>query len=175
MTPDESPYLHEVRGGIHVPPLLPLLIRLVAAMCMALLAVRCVSVPPEQRLRVTIATGIEAAERTDHEELAGLVSKTYADARGRDRRGLLNLVRGYLSQLGPLHIFSVEESLVITSPGRAQVTLLVAVASVPMESLADLRQTTADLGRVELTMVEEGGDWKLVEASWRQADLADFL
>jgi len=144
-------------------------------MCMVLFAVHCNSVPPEQRLRATIATGIEAAEQKDHDELAGLVSATYSDPRGRDRRELLRLVRGYLSQMGPLHIFSVEKSLVITSAGRGEVTLLVAVASVPMESLADLRQTTADLGRVELGFVEEGGDWKLLEVQWSQADLTDFL
>ena len=54
-------------------------------------------------------------------------------------------------------------------------TLLVAVASVPMESLADLRESTADLGRVELTFAEEDGDWKLLGASWSQADLTDFF
>jgi hypothetical protein len=144
-------------------------------MCIALLAVQCTSVPPEQRLRTTIATGIEAAERTDHGGLAGLVAEEYADSQGRDRRELLNLVRGYLSQMGPLHIFSVEKSLRITSPGRAEVTLLVGVASVPMENIADLRQSTADLGRVELTFTEEAGAWKLLAVRWSQAELTDFL
>ena len=162
-------------GKIHGPPLFPLLIRQAAVMCIALLAVQCTSVPPEQRLRTTIATGIEAAERKDHGELAGLVAEEYADSHGRDRRELLNLVRGYLSQMGPLHIFSVEKSLRITSPGRAEVTLLVAVASIPMESIADLRQSTADLGRVELTFTEEGGAWKLLAVRWSQAELTDFL
>jgi len=162
-------------GRIHGPPMFPLLIRQAAAMCIALLAVQCTSVPPEQRLRATIATGIEAAEQKDHGELAGLVSEEYTDPQGRDRRALLNRVRGYLSQMGPIHIFSVEKSLRITSPGRAEVTLLVAVASVPMENLADLRQSTADLGRVELIFAEEGGGWKLLEVRWSQADLTDFL
>jgi hypothetical protein len=144
-------------------------------MCIVLLAVQCTSVPPEQRLRASIATGIEAAERKDHDALAGLVSADYSDPRGRDRPELLRLVRGYLSQLGPIHIFSVEKSLVISSPRRGEVTLLVAVASVPMESLADLRQSTADLGRVDLTFVDDGGDWRLLEARWSQADLTDFL
>ena len=165
----------EVRGEIRRPSVMFLLIRQAAAICIILLAVHCNSVPPEQRLRSAIATGIESAEQEDHRELAKLVSAEYADSRGRDRQALLNLVRGYLSQLGPLHIFTVEKSLVITSPGRAEVTLLVAVASVPMESLADLRESTADLGRVELTFAEEDGDWKLLGASWSQADLTDFF
>ena len=163
------------RGDFHGPPLFPFFIRRAAAVCMALLAVHCVSVPPEQRLRATISAGVEAAEEKDHAALAELVSNEYADDRGRDRRDLLNLVRGYLSQLGPLHIFLVEKQLSIASPGDAEVTLLVAVASVPMESLADLRDTTADLGRVELAFVEEGGEWKLVEARWSPAELTDFL
>jgi hypothetical protein len=144
-------------------------------MCIVLLAVHCTSFPPEQRLRTTIANGIDAAERKDHGELAELVSVEYTDPQGRHRRELLNLVRGYLSQMGPLYIFSVEKSLRITSPGRAEVTLLVAVASVPMESIADLRQSTADLGRVELTFKEEGGAWKLLAVRWSQAELTDFL
>jgi hypothetical protein len=126
-------------------------------------------------VRATIATGIEAAEEKDQGELADLVSAEYSDARGRDRQALLNLVRGYLSQMGPLHIFTIEKSLAITSPGRAEVTLLVAVASVPMESLADLRESTADLGRVELTLAEEGGDWKLIGVGWSRAEVTDFF
>lgn len=143
---------------------------------MALLIVCCTSVSPEQRLRATIEGGIEAVEQKDHGSLSELVSSNYADSRGRDRRALLDLVRGYLAQAGPLYVFTVEKSLVVTSPGRAEVTLLVAAASVPMESLADLRRSTsADLGRVELTFVEERGDWKLLEAGWSQADLSDFF
>jgi len=135
----------------------------------------CTSVSPEERLRATIATGIEAAERGDNAGLAEFVSEQYTDDRGRDRRELLNLVRGYRIQLGPLHIFYIERSLIIASPGRAEVTLLVALASIPVESIADLGNSSADLGRVELAFVEEGGDWRLVEARWRQADLTDFL
>jgi hypothetical protein len=143
---------------------------------MLLLTVCCTSVSPEQRLRATIERGIEAVEQGDHGSLSDLVSSDYADSRGRDRRALLDLVRGYRVHAGPLYVFTVEKSLVLTAPGRAVVTLLVAAASVPMESLADLRRSTsADLGRVELTFVEERGDWKLLDADWRQADLSDFL
>ena len=175
MTPGEAPMSAEVRGEFRRPLVFPLLIRQAAAICIALLAIHCSSVPPEQRLRATIATGIEAAEQKDHGELAELVSAGYVDRSGRDRRGLLNLIRGYLTQMGPLHIFSVEKSLAITSPGRAEVTLLVAVASVPMASIADLRESTADLARVELTFVEEVGDWRLLGARCDQADLTDFF
>jgi hypothetical protein len=143
--------------------------------CIALFAIKCTSVSPEQRLRAAIESGIEAAEKEDHAAIAGFVSDDYADHRGRDRRALLGLVRGYLSQMGPLHIFSVERSLVMASPGRAEVTLLVAVASVPIETIADLGNATADLGRVELVFADEGGGWRLVEARWNPADLSDFL
>lgn len=175
MTSGEAPMSDEVRGEFRRPSVILLLLRQGAAICTVLMAVHCNSVPPEQRLRATIATGIEAAERKDQGELAGLVSADYSDDHGRDRQGLLDLVRGYISQMGPIHIFTVEKSLVITSPGRAEVTLLVAVASVPTESLADLRESTADLGRVELTFAEEGGEWKLLGKSWSQADLTDFF
>ena len=126
-------------------------------------------------MRASIATGIEAAERQDHASLARFVSEDYTDDRGRDRRQLLSLVRGYLSQMGPLHIFYVEKSLVIVSPGQAEVTLLVALASIPLESIADLGKASADLGRVELVFADEGGEWKLLEVRWNQADLTDFL
>ena len=175
MTPGEASISDEVRGETRRPSLVPLFIRQAALICIALFAANCSSVSPEQRLRATIGNGIEAAEEKDHAGLAGFVSDDYEDDRGRGRRELLGLVRGYLSQMGPLHIFSVEKSLVISSPGRAEVTLLVAVASVPIESIADLRRSTADLGRVELVFADEGGDWKLVDARWRQADLTDFL
>ena len=98
------------------PSLFPLFIRQAAVICIVLLMVHCTSVSPEERLRATIATGIEAAERGDHAGLADFVSEEYSDDRGRDRRELLNLVRGYRIQLGPLHIFYVERSLIVASP-----------------------------------------------------------
>ena len=175
MTPGEVAIRDHARGDPRQYIVIPLFIRRASLVCIVLLTLACTSVSPEQRLRAAIGNGIEAAERKDHGALAEFVSASYADDRGRDRRELLALVRGYLSQLGPLHIFSVEKSLEIPSPKRAKVTLLVAVASVPVESIADLRRSTADLGRVELVFVEEGGEWKLTEARWSPADLSDFL
>lgn len=150
-------------------------VRAVLAGAVVLLLVACGGEPPEARLRRTIEDARVAAMAQRHQDLGRLVSERYSDSEGRDRAEVLALARGYLSHLDPVYLFFQERSLRVKAPGRAEVTLLVAVASVPVESLADLERITADLGRVELGFEEEDGDFKLVRARWSPASLTDWL
>ena len=84
-------------------------------------------------------------------------------------------LRDKLLQLDSVYILTRERSLVITGPGQAEVTLLVAVTSLPADSFPDLGGMTADLARVEMKFQEEDGEWKLIRADWSPADLTDFL
>ena len=147
----------------------------VLAAVTALTSPGCCGEPPEARLRRAIEDGRVAAMAKSFDRLGRLVSECYSDSDGRDRADLLGLVRGYLTHLDPAHLFYKEQSLRLTAPGRAEVTLLVALASVPLESIADLERISADLGRVELEFEEESGDWKLVRARWSSVSLTDWF
>jgi len=147
---------------------------LAVLVAVALPAVSC-GEPPEVRLRRVLEQGEKAAEQKDHARLAELVSDDYTDEQGYDRRGLLGFARAYFLQLDSVYILTRERSLVITGPGQAEVTLLVAVTSVPVDSFPDLGGMTADLARVEMRFQEEDGEWKLISADWSPADLTDFL
>jgi hypothetical protein len=146
---------------------------LVAFLVISLLA--CGVPSPEVRLREVIDAGQRAAENGDLGELGELVSDRYADDAGRDRDELLRFVRAYLFQLGPVHTIKREKSLVLTSPGHAEVRLVVAVASFPVESVVDVDAASADLLRLDLEFVEEDGDWRLIRGDWSSAEPADLL
>jgi hypothetical protein len=135
----------------------------------------CASESPEDRLRAALQYGEAAVETKDWSALDDLVSKRYADAAGRDQAQLVDLVRAYLFRLGPVHVLSQTKSLELVAPDRAEVTMLVAVASVPFETLADLERVSADVGLVEMIFVDEDGDWKLLRAEWSPATLDNVL
>ncbi len=68
-----------------------------------------------------------------------------------------------------------EKSLAVTAPARGEVTLVVAIASVPIESVVDLNAASADILRIDLQFADEGGDWKLIRADWTSAEPDDFF
>ena len=147
----------------------------VGALTLGLHLPGCGSEPPEVRLRRTIEAGRDVATSGDPRGLGRLVSDRYTDDEGRDRAELLRVVQGYLSYLDPVHVIYKEEKLRVTGRGRAEVTLLVAVASVPVAGLGDLQRISAETARVELVFEDERGDWKLVRARWSPASLSDWL
>ncbi|HXV78126.1 MAG TPA: hypothetical protein VD788_17580 [Candidatus Polarisedimenticolaceae bacterium] len=72
-------------------------------------------------------------------------------------------------------MLSAEKRLDVTEPGRAGVTLIVALTSMPIDDPTRLDQAAAEVGRVELWFEEEGGEWRLVRAGWSPAGLADLI
>ena len=135
----------------------------------------CAPDAPQVEIRELIERGERAAEQRRVGELADLVAPTYADAEGRDRAALVGLVRGYLAHGGSIHLLTRIESLRVTAPERAEVTLLLAAAALPISGVLDLDAVSADLLRVELELERARGDWRLTRAAWAPATVADFL
>ena len=130
---------------------------------------------PEQRIRELIGAAEEAVEKKEIGTLRGFVAQTYSDAAGRDRRAIDGLLRVYLLRHDKIHLLTRIESVTVTAPARAEAVIYVAMAARPIARVEELGPFRADLYRFEVRFVEEDGEWRVVGAAWRPAELADFV
>jgi len=131
---------------------------------------------PETLVREALREAELAAEQERVSDLRGLVAEQYQDDDGRTRDDLIRLAKDYVERHRPVHFLIVERRLVRTGSGPIEVELLVAAASVPLESLLDVSRASADVGVVTLSFLEESQHtWRIARADWRPASAADFL
>jgi hypothetical protein len=130
---------------------------------------------PEERVRELVALGIQAAEEGDLRELMELVSEDYHDSRGNDRRSLRGLLTLYLRQGQTVVLFRRITEIELTGSAEARVVLLLAAGARPVDGTLDPREIDADLLRVDLSAVEEGGEWKVTSADWERAEPGDLF
>jgi hypothetical protein len=131
---------------------------------------------PEQRILERIEEARSAAEAGDLAALRGMVAEDFVDDRGNDRAAVLAMVGYYVRIEGGLYIWTRVDQVEITEPGRAQVQLLVALATGPIERPQDLVRLRAEVHRFTLRFTEATrGDWQLTHATWARATLTDVL
>jgi hypothetical protein len=145
--------------------------------CLIVLLAGCRSrVTPEQQVRALIARAADAAEDKDVGTLAGLVSERFAGPEGADRASVLQMVRLELLRYPEIHVLVRVPAVELPQVGRARVTMLAALASLPLKSPADLARASADLYRFELELAEESkGQWRVTSATWAPVRPDDFL
>lgn len=150
----------------------------VAALGLCVLATACSGEPAstaEQQLRALIAQAEEAAERKDIAVLRRTLSERYADAHGNDRRAIEGILRGHFLRHQSIHLLTRVAAIALPAPGRAQATIYVAMAGRPVATAEELVRLKADLYRFDLFLEKEGGEWRVLRAEWRPAELGDFL
>ena len=130
---------------------------------------------PEHRIRALIAAAEQAIEKREVGEVRGYISENYRDEDARDRRAIDGLLRLYVLRQQTIHLLTVIDSVETPQAGRGEAVVYVAMAGRPIASAAELAALRADLFRFELGFKEEDGDWRVVRAAWRRADLADFV
>jgi hypothetical protein len=143
---------------------------------LALLPLGCAP-SPEDLVRDVLREAALAAEEERVDDLTRLVSVRYEDDDGRTRDGLVRLATDYVARRRPVHLLVAERRLGRIGKGEGiEVELLVAAASVPLESLFDVSRASADVGVVTLSFLEESpGAWRIARADWRPATAADLL
>lgn len=120
---------------------------------------------PEARIRAALAEVEVAAEAGDFEVLAARVAREYEDRQGRDRRTLLLTMRGLLMRYPRLELIVTVREIQVLSPQIARVRLEVLSAGAGAQGLS------ADAFPMELSLREDGGEWKVTRAEWgRRAD-----
>lgn len=146
------------------------------AVSLALLVCAC-SKPesPEQRIRAMLSGAEQAAEKRDVGSLLEYVSDNYTDTDGRNRHAMKGILRLYVLGHASIHLLTRIESIALPQPSRANVVIYVATAGRPITQAAQLAPFRASLYRLELGLVEEDGDWRVLRATWRPAEPSDFI
>ncbi len=129
---------------------------------------------PETRLRDTLNAMQEAAESRKVNELMSFVSESYQDVEGRDIRQIRAVAQFQFLRNPNIHSFKVIKKLEMVKSDEAEMSLLVAVASSPIDGVASIEKLRAEMMWFDLRFKLEE-EWKLIAAKWRRADSSDFL
>lgn len=130
---------------------------------------------PEAEVRALINSAVTAAEQKSIGTLKDSISEKYADDQGQNKRAVEGLLRLHFLRNETVHLYVHIQSVTLPQPERAQATVLVAMAGVPIASAQELPLLRADLHRFEIDFVRENKTWRVQRAAWRRAELGEFL
>jgi len=130
---------------------------------------------PEAEVRALIYSAVAAAEQKNFGTLKDIISKRYTDEQGQNKRAIEALLRLHILRNETVHVYAHIQSVTLPQADRAQATVLVAMAGVPIASAQDLPALVADLNRFEIEFVHEGRVWRVQRAAWRRAEPGEFL
>ena len=143
------------------------MLRLTAALLTTAL-VGCSTSDPEAEIRELLAAAEQAAEARDTGFFRDLIGTSYRDARGNDREQLVNLVRGLFIANQRVEIASRIDAVELEGADAARA--IVYAGMLGQRAGAELLGgMSADLYRFELELVNDGGDWQIIGATWRRA------
>ena len=117
---------------------------------------------PEAELRAWVATGIESAENKQRRDLMSMVSPAYADARGKEKSDIENLLRVYFLRQHSIALLPKINEITIYDDTAASVDLTVGLAGTNDGVLG----FSADAYRFELELEKDGDEWELISARW---------
>ncbi len=124
---------------------------------------------PEEELRDWVAAGVEAAEAKERRALMGMISSSYADARGNERDDIENVLRVYFLRQNKIVLLPKIEEITVYDDTAGKIALSVGMAGTNDGALG----FSADAYRFELELEKGGGDWQLIAARW--GELGDEL
>jgi len=128
----------------------------------------CATEEPEAALERLVADAAAAAEARQTAFFRDLIAASYVDARGNDRERMIDLIRGYFLTNPSIDVFSRIENVELLGADAAQLVVIAGlVARRPGEGLLD--GFDGRLYRVELELVETGGDWRVIGARWERS------
>lgn len=130
---------------------------------------------PEDQIRELLELGEQAVESRSLSAVSPLLSDAYRGGEGQDKRSVMRLLAGYFVAHQSIHLLSQLSRLEMRGAQQAEATLFVAVAGQPISGGSQLLSLRADLIRLELTLVAEQGDWRVLSGVWRKAEKSDFL
>jgi hypothetical protein len=130
---------------------------------------------PENRLRARIAQAETAVKAKDMDTLKDFIAAGYADADGRDQRGVQRLLLGYFLRQQTIHLLVRIPQIELPTADQATTRLLVAMAGRPVTTAEELDRLQADLYRFDLDWVHNGTDWQVIRGHWQRASLDEFL
>jgi len=130
---------------------------------------------PEEQIRELLDTGEQAVESRSLSAVSPLLSDTYSGSYGQNKRAVMRLLAGYFVAHQSIHLLTQVSRLELVGAQRAEVTLFVAVAGQPLSGVSQLLSMRADLIRLDLTLIAEQDEWRVLSGEWRRAEKSDFL
>jgi hypothetical protein len=124
----------------------------------------CGSDDPEAELRDFIAAAETAAEARDTGFFRDAISASYADRRGQRRDDVINVIRGIFLTNSTVEVMTRIETIELAGTDAAKVQLQAAL--VGKREGASLLDVDGELNRMELELVRESGDWRVISADW---------
>ena len=120
----------------------------------------------EQRVRAVIAHAEERAEARDVGDLAALVSADYSDARGFDKKQLTNYLRGWFVLHPSVNLLVRIESVEFPANNLARAEITVGMLG--RRGTAESWDLAAELQRLEVELLDEDGEWRVIRADRRR-------
>jgi len=117
---------------------------------------------PEEELRAWVAAGMEAAKEKERRRLVGMISPSYADARGNERGDIENLLRIYFLRINNIQLLSTIEEITVYDDTAAKILMTIGMAGTHDGVLG----FSADAYRFEFELEKESEDWQLLAARW---------
>jgi hypothetical protein len=124
---------------------------------------------PEEELRAWVADGMEAARNKERRELVGMISSSYADARGNERGDIENLLRVYFLRMSNIKLLSTIEEITVYDDTAAEIIMTIGMAG----THDGVMGFSADAYRFELELEKNSDEWQLIAARW--GELGDEL
>jgi catechol 2,3-dioxygenase-like lactoylglutathione lyase family enzyme len=130
---------------------------------------------PEGRIRAGVDSAVEAAKDRDVLGVRSFISESYRDDRNQGKDALGLLLSTHLKRPTFLHIFHRMKSLSVDPTGTAEAVIMVAFGAREIPGPESLVEVNADIYRLELTLADEEGIWRVTAASWSPGEASDFL
>jgi hypothetical protein len=121
---------------------------------------------PQAELRELIVEAESAAEARDTGYFRDVISTSYADRRGQRRDDVVNVIRGIFLTNTTVEVISRIETIELAGTQAAKVKLQCAL--VGKREGASLFDVDGDLYRIELELVRENGNWRIISADWER-------
>lgn len=130
--------------------------------------VACGSEDPAAELRSLIDRAELSAEERDTGFFRDVLSQRYADRRGNDRDRLVAILRGYFLTHQSIEIVTRVDSVVLSGADAAEIVLYAGMLG-RRDGASPVAGLAGQLYRIELELVEQGGDWQVIGADWERS------
>jgi hypothetical protein len=149
----------------------------VSVLSLLVLLAACSSGPdPRKCILDAFNEALESVKAGNARAAGEYLSESYSDARGNNKRAIVQLVSFHLRQHGSIHIMHKVRKLDIADDGTARLVLVAAVAGTPMSMDNPLEQFNADILRIEVDLAEEEScAWRITSADWHPATVEELL
>ena len=140
----------------------------IAICCLAAVLTSCGAEDPEAALRALIERAELAAEGRETGFFRDVLSESYTDRRGNDRDRLVATLRAYFLTHQSIEMVTRVDSVTLSGADAAEVVLHAGILG-RREGASLIGGLEGELYRVELELVDQGGDWQVIGAHWERS------